>query len=419
MATKSALILGGGIVGLACALRLQQRGFSCTMVYPNDERISPSLGNAGHLAVEQSEPLSSMRTLREAPRRLFAFGGALDLPLRDVGAWAEFAVRFVASSASGAFGEGRSALEAWLAEAMASWRRLARDVGEERLLAADGHFLIWESETSAARGKTAWARRRAPNSAFRAAGQSELDALRRLVAAPIVDAVRFEHSGQIRDLAAMCDAIARAFETSGGARIVGRADRLVTQNGRAAVGIKDGTRLEADLVLVAAGIESGALLAGAGHRVPIIAERGYHIESVGGDWPQALPPVVFEDRSLVVTRFLKTLRLTSFVEFSRLDAPPDRRKWRRLRRHAAELGLPLNEPIKEWMGARPTLPDYRPAIGRSTRAGNLLYAFGHQHLGLTLAPITAEVIAELACDRTPALDVARFDLSRFNGQGRR
>ena len=91
---------------------------------------------------------------------------------------------------------------------------------------------------------------------------------------------------------------------------------------------------------------------------------------------------------MIVTPFRSGLRAASFVEFARADSPADPRKWARLRSHVAELGLPFREPCSEWFGARPTLPDYLPALGRSRRAANLLYAFGHQHLGLTLAAIT-------------------------------
>ena len=65
------------------------------------------------------------------------------------------------------------------------------------------------------------------------------------------------------------------------------------------------------------------------------------------------------------------------------------------------------------MGARPTLPDYLPAIGRSRRAPNLYYAFGHNHLGLTLAAITGELAAALIAGEAPTLNLAPFDLGRF------
>jgi len=116
---------------------------------------------------------------------------------------------------------------------------------------------------------------------------------------------------------------------------------------------------------------------------------------------------------MIVTPFRSGLRAASFVEFARAESPPDPRKWERLRRHAAELGLPLREPYSEWFGARPTLPDYLPALGRSRRTANLLYAFGHQHLGLTLAAVTGELIAALARGEATDVDLKPLDLERF------
>jgi glycine/D-amino acid oxidase-like deaminating enzyme len=176
--------------------------------------------------------------------------------------------------------------------------------------------------------------------------------------------------------------------------------------------LADGTRAAPELLLVAAGARSGRLMAGAGHKAPVIAERGYHLHDPDTDWPEDLAPLVFEDRSLIVNRFRDGLRCSSFVEFARPETPPDPRKWARLRRHAAELGLPFGPKAREWMGARPTLPDYLPAIGR--RAANLAYAFGHQHLGLTLSAVTAEAVAALLSGRDPAVDLAPFDVERFS-----
>lgn len=175
--------------------------------------------------------------------------------------------------------------------------------------------------------------------------------------------------------------------------------------------------LHADAIVVAASVASKLLLEPLGYKVPIVAERGYHIQSVDTDWPTDLPPVVFEERSMIVTRFLSGLRAASFVEFGRERSPPDPRKWARLRTQVAALGLSFGGSGSEWMGARPTLPDYLPAIGRSRRAPNLLYAFGHQHLGLTLAAVTGEAIGALAAGEEPAVELAPFDIERFTRNG--
>ena len=124
--------------------------------------------------------------------------------------------------------------------------------------------------------------------------------------------------------------------------------------------------------------------------------------------------MVFEERSTIATRFSGGLRVAGFVEFGRHDAAPDPRRWQALERHAAALGLPLQGPLTRWVGSRPTLPDYLPAIGRSSRLPNLFYAFGHQHLGLTLGPLTGEVVAGLMKDRRPAPSLAAFAIERFS-----
>ena len=183
--------------------------------------------------------------------------------------------------------------------------------------------------------------------------------------------------------------------------------------GRAGAVLADGVRLEADTVLVAAGVGSRELMGTIGVHAPLVAERGYHLQWEAHEWPARMPPLVFEDRSLILTRFRSGLRAASFVEFAHPDTPPDARKWRALAGHARDLGLPVTGEGRPWMGARPTLPDYLPAIGRSPAADNLLYAFGHQHLGLTLAPLTASLVAALATGETPPVSLRAFDLSRF------
>jgi len=412
---SSALVIGGGIVALCCAVRLQDKGFSVVMAHGEDAAPSPSLGNAGHLAVEQTEPLASRKTILGAVKNYYPLGGALDMPLRETGAWSGFALRFLAASAPERFAAGKAALERWLGAATPAWRRLCAGLEADDLLSVDGHFVVWESEGSAARGRERWRAVGSPTSEFRDATGEELAALRGMIRTPIADAIRFLHSGQIHDLGAIRMRLIERFAAAGGERVALDAAEIACANGAAEVRLADGSTRRPDLVLVAAGVASGRLLRGVGHRAPVIAERGYHIDAPSAEWPERFPPVVFEDRSMIVSRYAASLRAASYVEFTREGAPPDRSKWARLKRNAAEIGLPLDPPVTEWLGARPTLPDYLPAVGRSLRAGNLYYAFGHQHLGLTLAPSTAEVIADLAAGERPLLDTTPFDLARFEG----
>ncbi len=401
-------IVGGGIIGLCAAVTLLVDGHAVTLVDADHTRSAASWGNAGHLATEQVAPLASMAAIRSAWHRRFANGGALDLPLAQVRTWLPFVPRYVAASGAARFTAGRHMLAALLEDALAGWQRMAADIGDPGLVRSDGHYVVWESPATARSGEAAWAAADTGAATLRHATLDDVKRVAAMMAHMPAGMIRFEGSGQIANPARLAIALESAIRTRGGIIVRATAD-LRIERGEAFV-----PGFPADLVLLAAGVGSGSLIAGAGHRAPLIAERGYHIRAAADDWPEDMPPIVFEDRSMIVTRYADCVQAASFVEFSAIDAPPDRRKWERLERHVRELGLPLAGPFTRWMGARPTLPDYLPAIGRSRRIDNLLYAFGHQHLGLTLAPVTAGIVAALARGDMPAIDIAPLAIERFS-----
>lgn len=407
-------VIGGGVIGLSAAIRLAQAGHAVTVFEPDTGRQAASWGNAGHIATEQVAPLASPATLRSAPRRLFAFGGPLDLPLYSVGTWAPFAHEFVAACRPEAFQRGEAALERLLASALQDWRDLTADIGAPGLLRDDGHIVVWETPDSARRGRLGWAGANTGSATLDDVSAADSARLVALTATPIHGAIRFSGSGQIADLGRLATALEQALVAAGG-QMVRTSASLRIVGGRAII---DGA--DCEQVLVAAGVRSAALMAAAGHRIPLIAERGYHVRAdidpgQTERWPSDLPPVVFEDRSIILTRYDTEVQAAGFVELNRPDAPPDARKWARLERHVAELGLPVCGPFRRWMGSRPTLPDYLPALGRSDRIANLTYAFGHQHLGLTLAAVTARLVVALIEDAEPPVDISGFSLARFAG----
>lgn len=410
---KTALVIGAGWVGVCSAWQLQRAGYQVTLLDAGDPTQAASWGNAGHLAIEQVAPLAALATLRSLPRRLFLFGGPVGLPLRDIAAWLPFGLRLIAAARPARFASGQRALAALLAQAMPAWRALAAQTGIAPLLREDGHFVAWESAASAQRGMRHWQQADIGAAQVQPASPQELAQLRRQFNQRPVAALRFLHTGQVLDLARARQGVVTALQAAGATVRAGQAQALELQAGRAHARCADGSRLTGDVVLVAAGAGSATLLRATEGAVPLIAERGYHLESAQPTAEQVLPPVAFEDRSVIVTRFASGLRIAGFTEFSRAEAAPDPRKWAALARHAAALGLPMATGARPWIGARPTLPDYLPAIGRSRAAANLLYAFGHQHLGLTLCAHTGTLVAALAGgDGVPAA-LRPFGLERF------
>lgn len=410
---QRAIVIGGGIIGLSAALRLRTGGLQVTLVDAAGTRLAASWGNAGHIAIEQVEPLASWSVIRSAPKRLFSAGGALGLPLNQIDRWLPFALRMAKFSSADHVVRGRAALRSLLAAAMPAWRQLVTNLGAPGVLLETGHTVVWESAATATAGLAYWRSADTGTARFHECSAAELREVAAVIKQPLSGGIRFENTAQIADLPELNAQLQNALRAHG-VEVVRRTARDIEPgDAGTSVVLDDGQRLSADIVLVTAGARSGSLLQRFVSDIPLIAERGYHLQMPRHRWPD-LAPVAFEDRSMIVTRFASGLRAASFVEFGNVDAPPDPRKWDRLRKHIADLGLPCESEAVEWMGARPTLPDYLPAIGRVADAPNILYAFGHQHLGLTLSALTAELVGQLISNQPPAVDLRPFDLARFS-----
>lgn len=401
------------MVGAASALRLKAAGFEVAIVDLGDRRRGASFGNAGHIATEQVEPLASWPMIFGFPRRLFAFGGALDFRPGDVGLWLPWSIRFMAASGAKKFARGTAALGALQARALEAWQGLAALADAPDLVKADGHNVVWMSLENARRGLAAWAKANTGTTRFREMTRGELDVYRGAMRSAPAAGLRFTGSGQFKDPQAARDGVLEAFRARGGIEVRGSVVDLRVYEGGVATTLDTGEVRHADEVLIAAGAWSGRVMRLLGLDPPLIAERGYSVQSAAHAWPAELPPTAFEERSLIVTRFSSGLRAASFLELGDPDPPGDARKWLWLERQLDELGIAFSKTPDRWRGPRPTLPDFLPAIGRMQAHPRVLYAFGHQHLGMTLSAITAELVEALATGAAPAVDLAPFRVERF------
>lgn len=407
---KSILVIGGGLVGAASALRLQAAGVRVALIDPGDVRRGASYGNAGHIGAEQVAPWSAWRNIAGAPGRMFGAGGPLDFRWRDVGMWTPWSLRFMAACTQNA--RGVAALSALLRDAMGAWLRLADAAQMQGMVRQHGHANVWMRPRNVEPALKAWARTPIGVASYRDMAAHELARYEDVLTHAPVAGILFAGTGQVRDPQGARDAILRQFKSLGGEVVEGKVTRI-RGSGGAQVTFATGETRDAEGVLVAAGAWSGALMSQLGAHAPVIGERGYSVQSLEHAWPENLPTTIFEERSVVLSGFTSGLRATSFLEFGSPDGGPDKRKWARLEAHLRQLGVKFAAEPDRWMGPRPTLPDYLPAIGRLKRAPHVLYAFGHAHLGLTMAPITSELVCALATDTPPSVDLQPFRIERF------
>ncbi len=411
--SKSIIVIGGGIVGTASALRLRASGFDVQLIDVGDPRRGASWGNAGHIGTEQCDPWPSIHNLINFPRQLFTVGGPLDFRAGDIRQWLPWSFLFMREALPWRVAHNEKVLEQLLLEPIGAWERLFEMAGVPSMVRPVGHNSIWMSERAAEAGMRTLRRANTGTAYFRVMKSDELAKFAGAMKQTPVAGVHFTGTGQVTQPQGARQALLDAFKAKGGAVLEANVVSVAADQKGVTVRCEGGSALDAESVLISAGAWSHRLMEQLGQRVPLIAERGYHVMSETHAWPQDLPPTIFEENFVVVTRFTNGLRATSFLEFANPDSRPDEKKWRRLEGHLRNLGIQFSDRPDRWYGSRPTLPDYLPAVGRMQKNPRVLYAFGHQHLGLTMAAITSEIVQAVATGEKPPIDIAPLRVERF------
>jgi len=406
----SIAIIGAGVVGSAIAYALAREGRPVVLI----DRAPPgeggaSFGNAGHVATELVEPLPSPALLFGFWRELFAFGGVLDIPARRLAAFAPWAVRF----ARAAFRQPANTahLAPFVRPAVPALIELLREAGRPDLIRQHGHYEIWLDADGPRRARTQAQAMEKLEVPTQPAPAEILGAARNAARAANSAGLYFPKCAHVLDPLE----VVRAFATAAGRHGAQFLQRNVAGLAARGAGFEiatDAGPVAAGTAIVCAGVWSAPLLTPFGFKVPLEAARGYHVQMPGAA-PLVDAPILYSNEKIVVTPMAGRVRATSFMEFAGSDAPADPRKPAWLRNTLRGLGYACNDVDASWVGPRPVLPDYLPAMGRAPGAPNLFYAFGHQHIGLTLCAVTALAAADLVAGRTPRFPVAAFDLRRF------
>lgn len=407
---ESIAVVGAGVIGsaIACALSLEGRRVVLIDRAPPGE-AGASFGNAGHIATELVEPLPSPGLLFGFWRQLIPFGGVLDIPLRRFPQFLPWAMRF----ARAAFrrSENTRHLAPFVRPAVPALVEMLAAIGRSDLIRQHGHFEMWLGGDAASRARHQALAMESLEVPTRSAPDELVESVRRAAKADTGAGLHFPQCAHVVDPLEVVRAFAAAAGTRGATFIRREVRSLQPIHGGIQI-LTDGDPVQVRAAIVCAGVWSAPLLAPFGLKAPLEAARGYHIQMPGAQ-AHADAPILYADANVLVTPMTGRVRATSFMEFAGTDAPPDPAKPTWLRDTLRGLGYPCEDHPPSWVGPRPVLPDYLPAMGRVTSAPNLLYAFGHQHIGLTLSAVTARAMADLVAGRTPAVSIDAFDLRRF------
>lgn len=417
------VVVGAGIVGVACALALSREEQRVLVLDKEESGMGASWGNAGHMATEQVFPIADASILTHLPRMLMDPMGPLRLDWRYLPQALPWFSRLLWNLRPKPYWASVAGIRALNERSLSAWQNLLASLDRSELLKADGSFLVYEKPESRDL-ITALCSRMSHQGVDAEAWRDE--AIRERapqLSERILGGLFFPRTGHVVDPGKVVNTLSAAAKHHGAifvqehlatAETTAQGVKLVTHSGK---------RIDTRKVLLAAGAHSAPLARQlTGVKVPLDTERGYHLMLPKEQ--ERLPVAVTSfERRFIMTPMAEGLRLAGTVEFAGLQRPARmQRAWQlhRLSQGLFKTDLDVSDATP-WMGFRPSLPDSLPIID-SVNDGKVLLAFGHHHLGLTQAAITADIITHLTNHGEPSKkntnhslpDLMPYRLNRFS-----
>jgi D-amino-acid dehydrogenase len=394
MSDQTIIVIGAGIVGTAIARALQRAGHAVTLLDSAEPGRATSYGNAGFIAIDHLLPLARPSTLRRVPQMLMDRSGPLTVHPPSLPWLLPWMARFALAAYSPAeVKKGVDSFGTLMAEANIAWKAEIQASGLGELFKTEGALYVYESETAFAAGDEERALQKAKGTVFEIVDGSRARELAPGLSERIVRGVYYSHGMHTINPYKVVATLAERFSAEGGSILRGRV-RGFGRDGDRVTSVKTTDQeLAAKAVVIAAGRASGELTRLLGFNAPLVAERGYHV-MLAPDNVRFDLPVSPAERGFFITPMEEGLRVAGTVELAAPHQPPSWHRADLLVRHLKEIfpGVGGAERSR-WIGERPTLPDFRPAIGRAPRLANVYCGYGHQHVGLTLATATGRLIA--------------------------
>jgi D-amino-acid dehydrogenase len=406
-------VIGAGVVGLAAASHLLRRRYEVTLIDPEPPGEGCSFGNAGCLSRASCVPLGLPGMWRKVPGWLSDPEGPFTVRWRYAHKLAPWLWQLYRNTSMTRVAAIADALKPLVDPSVDRWRTLAQWADVADVIRQEGYAFAYESEAAFDADRLGRALRGARGVRVEVLTGGAIREFEPALAPAITHLAVMSEQGHVTSPIRLSRALAARLQAGGATFVRERALDFDIRAGRVAAVATSGSRVEADAVVLAAGAHSRALAARLGSRVPLEAERGYHVTLAKPSLSLRMP-ICSGEGKFFMTSMEEGLRVAGTVELASVDAPPRYDRTKALLRGARRLlpGLEFGD-VTEWMGRRPSLPDSLPVIGRAPAAANAFFAFGHGHVGLTCAAPTGELIADLVAGTPTAIDVRPYSPERF------
>ena len=406
-------VIGAGIQGVCISLCLIKKGFKVTLIDRDEPgKESASYGNAGHFSPYASVPINRPDVLADVPSMLLSSTGPLALKWNYIPKMIPWFLKFIKNCSSKNMMHTAKYMHQILDLALPAYDELFEKIDISGLVESKGIIYFWTDKDLKSR--------ELENNIRNELGikqqlltPHEIHDLEPHIKQIYHGGVLYPNARHARNPKKILLKLFDSFLKKGG---------LFEKQNVQTIGFKSDNKsvVKTELnfytfnkLVVACGAFSKKLTDQVDEKIPLDTERGYHVHFKGHDHLLSRP-VIFLNRGFGITPMEQGLRVVGTVEFGGLDNPPSKKRIMNLVNSAKYLFPELGKHEDEWLGFRPTLPDFLPVIGPSKNHKNLFYSFGHHHLGWTLGAISGKIIAGMIAKESTNLDLSPYNSQRFS-----
>jgi len=404
------IVVGGGIAGISTAIFLLDDGHNVTLFETGQPDKGTSSGNAGVISVASCVPTATPRTIANVPSMLLNPHGPLMIRWKYLPKLMPWLTRLVLNAKPSRVQRNARRKAGLLAHANENYDQILSITGLGRLTHQPGLLTVFETERGWRQAQWILNLLNDIGRNVEILNSNEIGQVEHGLKPIFQHAFLTPDSGHILDPGKLMIGLHEAFLARGGVRISERILGITRSDPKSVTVNSSNGEYTAERLVVTAGAWSKKLLATIGIKVPLEAERGYHVMLPTPAPGLSHPVNVFED-SMFLSPMNTGLRLTSGVELANTDAPPDFTRVRRMipRALRAVKGLDPDEQ-KIWMGCRPSMPDSVPRLGNVLGHENIFVGFGGGHVGMTLGPTIGRINADLISGREIDLNLKPYKL---------
>ena len=404
-------IIGAGIQGVCTALFLQKKGYQVTLFDRDQPGNSASYGNAGHFSPYASVPLNRPDVVTDVPAMLLSSRGPLALKWNYVPKMIPWFIRFLSNCRKEKMMHTAKNMHQILDQALPAFDELFEEINLEGLVENKGILYVWTDKNLKSRQLEIKIREEL-GVKQQLVNTKEIHDLEPNLKPFYHGGVYYDYARHARDPRKILIKLFENFLSKGGKFLKLNINDLNFDEDKPVIR-SETQRFIFDKLVIACGAFSKKLTDQLHEQIPLDTERGYHVHFKDCD-SLISRPVVYANRGFGMSPMDQGLRVVGTVEFGGLKNPISKNRIKNLVLNAKDMLDGLPEHKDEWLGFRPSLPDFLPVIGPSKNYKNVFYSFGHHHLGWTLGAISGKIVSTMIVNENTNLNLKPYSSLRFS-----